>query len=255
MGRNQYGEASDIRNMNTVLTWDNVLTYNKRFGKHHIEAMAGSSWTDSKYTNSYINGSHYANGLIQTLNAANMISWNGTGSGGSNWGIMSYFARAMYNYDGKYLLTANMRADGSSKLNPNDRWGYFPSVSAAWRLSSEDFLKDVEWIDDLKIRGGWGQTGNQSGLGDYSYLAFNGIERIEWFKVGQEHAVPNITQPNTLRAKDLTWETTTQANIGVDVAAFQNRVTLTLDYYHKNNEYVDGSFASSRIGSSKCDQT
>lgn len=232
-GRNQYGEASDIRNMNTVLTWDNVLTYNKRFGKHHIEAMAGSSWTDSKYTNSYINGSHYANGLIQTLNAANMISWNGTGSGASNWGIMSYFARAMYNYDGKYLLTANMRADGSSKLNPNDRWGYFPSVSAAWRLSSEDFLKDVEWIDDLKIRGGWGQTGNQSGLGDYSYLAFNGIERIEWFKVGQEHAVPNITQPNTLRAKDLTWETTTQANIGVDVAAFQNRVTLTLDYYHK----------------------
>ncbi|UIR56033.1 TonB-dependent receptor [Sphingobacterium sp. SRCM116780] len=232
-GRNQYGEASDIRNMNTVLTWDNVLTYNKNFGKHNIEAMAGSSWTDSKYTNSYINGSHYANGIIQTLNAANRIAWDGTGSGGSNWGIMSYFARAMYNYDGKYLITANMRADGSSKLNPNDRWGYFPSVSAAWRLSSEDFMKDLDWINDLKIRGGWGQTGNQSGLGDYSYLAFNGIERIEWFKVGQENAIPNITQPTTLRATDLTWETTTQANVGVDIAAFQNRLTLTLDYYHK----------------------
>ncbi|AIM38954.1 membrane protein [Sphingobacterium sp. ML3W] len=232
-GRNQYGEASDNRNMNTVLTWDNVLTYNKSFGKHTLEAMAGSSWTDSKYSNSYINGSHYANGLIQTLNAANMIAWNGTGSGASNWGIMSYFARAMYNYDGKYLLTANMRGDGSSKLNPNDRWGYFPSISAAWRLSAEDFMKDVDWVNDLKIRGGWGQTGNQSGLGDYSYLAFNGIGRIEWFKVGQENAVPNITQANTLRTRDLTWETTTQSNIGVDVATFQNRLTLTLDYYYK----------------------
>src|SRR5690606_38820340 len=169
-GRSQFGTASDFRNTNSLIVWDNVLTYSKSCDKHSIEAMAGSSWTDSKYSNSYINGSHFRNEIIQTLNAANKIAWNGTGSGGSNWALFSHFARAMYNYDGKYLFTANMRADGSSKLNPNDRWGYFPSFSAAWRLSSEAFLQDVNWINDLKIRGGWGQTGNQSGLGDYSYL-------------------------------------------------------------------------------------
>lgn len=232
-GRNQFGEASDARNTNTVLTWDNVLTYSRSFGKHSLEAMAGSSWTDSKYSNSYIYGSNYANGIIQTLNAANKISWNGTGSGASNWAILSYFARAMYNYDGKYLVTANMRADGSSKLSPSGRWGYFPSVSAAWRLSAEDFMKDVDWINDFKIRGGWGQTGNQSGLGDYSYLSFNVIQRLPWFEDKYQYSPPNIGNSTTLRATDLKWETTTQANVGIDFSTLNNRLNLTLDYYHK----------------------
>src|SRR5690606_2795148 len=104
------------------------------------------------------------------LNAANKISWTGTGSGASEWAIMSYFARAAYNYDGRYLLTANIRTDGSSKIHPDNRWGVFPSMSAAWRLSAEEFMSDIPWINDLKIRGGWGQTGNQSGIGDYAYL-------------------------------------------------------------------------------------
>ena len=231
-GRSQFGTASDFRNTNSLIVWDNVLTYSKSFDKHSIEAMAGSSWTDSKYSNSYINGSHFRNEIIQTLNAANKISWNGTGSGASDWAIFSHFARAMYNYDGKYLFTANMRADGSSKLNPNDRWGYFPSFSAAWRLSSEAFLQDVNWINDLKIRGGWGQTGNQSGLGDYSYLQLYNIERFQWFQVGFENAVPNIS-PANLRTRDLSWETTTQSNIGLDFVGLSNRLSVTLDYYHK----------------------
>lgn len=231
-GRSQFGTASDFRNTNSLIVWDNVLTYSKSFDKHSIEAMAGSSWTDSKYSNSYINGSHFRNEIIQTLNAANKIAWNGTGSGGSNWALFSHFARAMYNYDGKYLFTANMRADGSSKLNPNDRWGYFPSFSAAWRLSSEAFLQDVNWINDLKIRGGWGQTGNQSGLGDYSYLQLYNIERFQWFQVGFENAVPNIS-PANLRTRDLSWETTTQSNIGLDFVGLGNRLSVTLDYYHK----------------------
>lgn len=232
-GRNQYGEASDLRNTNTVLTWDNVLTYTKNFDKHSLEAMAGASWTDSKYSNSYIYGTHYANGIIETLNAANRIAWDRTGTGASDWAIMSYFARAMYNYDGKYLVTANMRADGSSKLSPQGRWGYFPSVSAAWRLSSEEFLSDVDWINDLKIRGGWGQTGNQSGLGDYSYLSFYNIQRLPWFEEEYLNAVPNFGNPSSLRATDLKWETTTQTNVGIDFSVLQNRLTLTLDYYHK----------------------
>ena len=241
-GRNQYGEASDNRNMNTVLTFDNVFTYNKNFKRHGLEVMAGSSWTDSDYSNSWINGSHYRNDLIQTLNAANKIAWDNTGTGASQWGIMSFFGRVAYNFDSKYLLTANLRADGSSKLHPDHRWGVFPSFSAAWRVSSEKFMADLTWIDDFKIRGGWGQTGNQSGIGDYAYLQRYNIGRIEWFKVAAEgdttdyaNAVPTISQAN-LRTSDLTWETTTQTNIGLDLTVLNGRLTFNMDYYYKKTK-------------------
>ncbi|TYP98554.1 TonB-linked SusC/RagA family outer membrane protein [Sphingobacterium allocomposti] len=234
-GRTQYGQASDSRNMNTVLTFDNVLNYNKQYGKHGVDVMAGTSWTASDYRNSWINGSHFRNDLIETLNVANRISWTETGSGASQWAIMSLFGRISYNFDGKYLLTANLRGDGSSKLHPDYRWGTFPSVSAGWRLSAENFLADVAWLNDLKIRGGWGQTGNQSGLNDYAYLQMYRINRVAWFVTGQENALPTINQAN-LRTRDLRWETTTQANVGVDFTGFSNRLTINLDYYHKRTK-------------------
>ena len=213
-GRNSFGTASDNRNMNTVLVFDNILTYNTNIKKHGIDVMAGSSYTKSDYTNSWINGSHFRDDKIQTLNAANKISWDGTGTGASQWAISSYFARVSYNYDSKYMLTMNMRADGSSKLHPDHRWGIFPSFSAAWRISSEKFMKDITWIDDLKLRGGWGQTGNQSGIGDYSYLQRYNINRIPWFEEGNDHAVPGISQAN-LRTSDLKWETTSLSLIHI----------------------------------------
>ncbi len=235
-GRNQYGEGSDSRNMNTVLTFDNVLTYNTSFHEHHnLELMAGSSYTDSDYTNNWINGSHYRDALIQTLNAANKIAWDNTGSGASQWRIMSYFGRASYNFDSKYLVTVNIRADGSSKLHPDHRWGVFPSFSAAWRLSSEKFMKDYTWIDDLKIRAGWGQTGNQSGIGDYSYLQTYTINRVDWTQSGQENAVPGITAANK-RSEDLTWETTTQTNVGLDLSLWNGRLVFNADYYYKRTK-------------------
>ena len=231
-GRENYGIGSDNRNTNQVLVWDNVANYVRDWGKSHVDFMAGMSWTKSHYDNSWINGSHYRNGTIQTLNAANKIDWSNTGTGASEWSILSYFARVAYNFDDRYLVTANMRADGSSKLHPDHRWGYFPSFSAAWRVSQEAFMRDIQWIDDLKIRGGWGQTGNQSGIGDYSYLQRYNINRIEWFKEGQEHAVPTITQAN-LRTSDLKWETTTQTNIGVDFSVLRSRINFTADIYWK----------------------
>lgn len=230
-GRNSFGTASDNRNMNTVLVFDNILTYNTNIKKHGIDVMAGSSYTKSDYTNSWINGSHFRDDKIQTLNAANKISWDGTGTGASQWAISSYFARVSYNYDSKYMLTMNMRADGSSKLHPDHRWGIFPSFSAAWRISSEKFMKDITWIDDLKLRGGWGQTGNQSGIGDYSYLQRYNINRIPWFEEGNDHAVPGISQAN-LRTSDLKWETTSQTNIGLDLTVLNNRLTFSMDYYY-----------------------
>jgi TonB-linked SusC/RagA family outer membrane protein len=231
-GRQQYGEGFDGRNMNTVLVFDNILTFSHTTKEHGIETMLGTSFTDSDYTNSWILGTHYRDGNIQTLNAANRISWTGTGSGASQWGIMSYFGRVAYNFNSKYLLTANVRMDGSSKLHPNHRWGVFPSLSAAWRLSSENFMQDIHRLDDLKLRGGIGQTGNQSGIGDYAYLQRYNIVRQPWFEEGRENSVPSITQAN-LRTRDLKWETTTQTNIGVDVTAFNNRLTVAMDYYYK----------------------
>ncbi|HPF50945.1 MAG TPA: TonB-dependent receptor [Draconibacterium sp.] len=232
--RDDWGNAWDTRSSNTLLVFDNVLTYKKTFAeKHNLEAMAGTSWTDSQWSQSYINGSHYKDDYIHTLNAANKIAWDNTGSNASAWGIMSFFGRVSYNYESKYLFTFAVREDGSSKLNPDHRWGTFPSFSGAWRLSSEEFMKDFDWLNDLKIRGGWGQTGNQSGVGDYSYLQRYNITRQPWFETGKEDAVPTITQAN-LRTADLTWETTSQVNIGLDATLLENRLTVAMDYYSKH---------------------
>ena len=252
--RNDWGNAWDTRSLNILMVFDNVLTYKKTFAeKHNFEAMAGTSWTDSKWSQSYINGSHFKDAIIQTLNAANKIAWDNTGSNASDWGIMSVFGRLSYNYESRYLLTVNVREDGSSKLHPDHRWGTFPSVSAAWRVSSESFMEDYTWLDDLKVRGGWGQTGNQSGVGDYAYLQRYNIQRQAWFETGKEDALPLITQAN-LRTRDLTWETTTQVSLGMDATLFRDRLTLAMDYYSKHTRdmlmYVSlpaGAAASSSI--------
>lgn len=230
-GRTTGGVATDNRSLNTVMIYDNILNFNKTYQQHHFDFMGGTSATTSDYSTSYQTASYFYDGSIKTLNAGNMVS-QGNGTFESKWAIMSYVGRLAYNYDSKYLATVNMRVDGSSKLNPNHRWGYFPSASAAWRVSSEDFMKSLTWIDDLKIRGGWGQTGNQAGLSDYSYLQRFVINRQNWWETGKATAVPIITM-NELRNSDLTWETTTQSNIGLDLSILKNRLTFALDYYSK----------------------
>lgn len=231
-GRNQNGTGYDGRSTGTVWTIDNVLNWKKNFDKHGLDAMVGSSWTQSDWSQNYVNGSDYADDLFRTLNAANKISWNGTGSSASDWKIFSFFGRLQYNWNSTYMLTANLRADGSSRLAPGHRWGIFPSFSGAWRISYENFMKDIEWIDDMKIRGGWGQTGNQSGLGDYGYLALYNFGRIQWWETGNEHAVPTRTQ-GSLSNPELTWETTSQMDIGFDLTMLRNRLTFYFDWYYK----------------------
>lgn len=231
-GRNQNGTGYDSRSTGTVWTFDNVVNWEKKLGRHGFGAMAGSSWTKSDWSQNYINGSDYANDDIRTLNAANRISWDGTGSSGADWAIFSFFGRLQYNWNDTYMLTANLRADGSSRLAPGHRWGYFPSFSAAWRVSNEKSMKHITWIDDLKIRGGWGQTGNQSGLGDYGYLAMYSFGRIQWWQPGNEHAVPTRTQ-SSLSNPELTWETTSQTDIGFDLTMLRNRLTFYFDIYYK----------------------
>lgn len=228
-----HGSASDNRSLSTIMVYDNILTFDKKFGKQNITLMGGSSYTTSDWNQSYMTASHYRDATIKTLNAGNKIEqWSGTSA--SQWAIESYLSRLAYNYDSKYLLTLNFRADGSSKLNPKHRWGYFPSASAAWRISSESFMKDMEWLDDLKILGGWGKVGNQSGIDDYSYLQLYDIQRLPWYDKSGDYAeaVPSLS-PRNMKNEDLTWETTTQTNIGLEIALLKNRVNLAIDAYYK----------------------
>jgi hypothetical protein len=230
-GRSTGGIATDERSVGSVIIFDNILSYNQSMGLHNIDFMGGTSGTTNNYNKSYVNSQYFHDGSIKTVNAGNKVLQDG-GSFESAWAMMSYVGRLAYNYDGKYLATVNMRVDGSSKLNPDHRWGYFPSASAAWRISSEKFMKNLTWIDDLKIRGGWGQTGNQAGLPDYSYLQRFAINRVDWTQPGKSTATPTITQ-NELRTSDLTWETMTQTNLGLDLTILKNRLTFAIDYYSK----------------------
>lgn len=230
-GRQHFGTSSDVRSTHAVLTFDNLLTYDKSFGKHSLSLLAGTSGTTSKWSQSSMYASHFLSADIKTLNVANKIEQN-SGTQANEWAMMSYLGRISYNYDSRYLLTANFRADGSSKLAPGKRWGYFPSISVGWRVSNEEFLKEIDWLSELKIRGGWGQVGNQAGIGVYEYLQKYNVTRQNWWEAGKEHALVTLS-PSSFSNKDLTWETTTQTNVGLDLGLFDNRVALTLDAYYK----------------------
>ena len=234
-GRTQHGYASDTRSDDMRMVYDNILTYNNSWNaKHNFEAMAGTSATTSVWEElwgerSYFNPDH----VIVGLNGGNKGGLRGNSQSKSEWAIMSYLARVSYNYDSKYYITANVRADGSSKLAPGHRWGYFPSVSAAWRLSGEDFMKDVTWTDDLKIRISWGQSGNQTGLSDYAWVKMFSTEYYTWTEDGFDKAVPAVGSATSIGYEDLKWETTTQTNLGIDWTMFGGRLTATVDAYYK----------------------
>ncbi|NDV70255.1 TonB-dependent receptor [Dysgonomonas sp. 25] len=231
-GREQYGQATDTRSLSTILIFDNILTYDKKIGKHNLSLLGGTSSTRSTWNQSYQTATHFLGSDIKTLNAGNKVS-QGNGTTASDWAIMSYLGRVSYNYDSKYLFTANFRADGSSKLAPGKRWGYFPSLSAGWRISAEEFMSGTStWLDDLKLRGGWGQTGNQAGISDYGYLQKYSITRQNWWEDGKANAMITL-KPSSFSNPDLTWETTTQTNIGLDLTVLNGRLTFAADAYYK----------------------
>mgnify|MGYP002298995912 CR=1 FL=1 len=235
-GRTQHGTASDTRSDDMRMIYDNILTWNKSFDRHSLEVMAGTSATTSVWeqlsgSRSYFSSTN--NNAIPNLNGGNNGGVRGQSYGKSEWSIMSYLARVSYNYDSKYLVTANFRADGSSKLAPGHRWGYFPSFSAAWRISGEKFLRDVSWINDLKLRAGWGQTGNQAGLAEYGWMQQYSTNYYDWTLTENAQAVPTVGGRSNIKNEDLTWETSSQTNVGLDFALLNNRLSLSLDYYYK----------------------
>lgn len=236
-GRTQHGTATSTRSDDMRMVYDNIFTYNNTWnGKHNFEAMAGTSATTSRWENLSGSRSYFSpdyNNVIFGINGGNKGGLRGQSQGYAKWAIMSYLARVSYNYDSRYYLTVNFRADGSSKLAPGHRWGYFPSASAAWRISGEDFMKDISWIDDLKIRAGWGQQGNQSGLADYAWVQTYDTNYYDWTKTEYADAVPTLGSKSNIGNKDLTWETTSQTNVGIDWSMFRGRLSVTLDGYYK----------------------
>ncbi len=211
----------------TYYTWDNTLHYTKNIGAQHIKLLAGAIIQKWKYENSYIKTSNFSSDAITTTNAGSTI--NSASNDKSEKTNASFIGRVDYDYDNKYLLTANFRADGSSNFGSDNRWGYFPSVSAGWRISRESFLQSVDFLSDLKLRIGWGITGNDQ-IGTYAYYGTTSSGAN--YPIGG--SLQPGTYPKTLQNNALKWEESNQTNIGLDLGLYEYRIQFTVDAYVKN---------------------
>ncbi|MFA6128543.1 MAG: TonB-dependent receptor [Bacteroidales bacterium] len=229
-GRKQNGLGNSDKYVSNSWMWDNTLDYTRTFGKHNLSVLAGNSLQKYTGNDSYLTGNDFpADTLVRSLWAANIITG---GTSRQEWALASFFARATYDFNHKYYLTATVRRDASSKLA--NKWGSFPSFSAGWRLSSEKFMRNLTFIDDFKIRGGWGKNGNQEGISNYaSYGLISYTRRTPKNPL----AGPSSSQ-TTYGNPDLKWETTTQSNIGFDISLFKTRLVFNFDIYLKKTTDV-----------------
>ncbi len=210
--------------------WDNTLTYNKSFGLHSLNVVVGTSALQENLSFSYEYGTGFASNNVQTLNSASsQLALNTTRYA---WSTNSYFGRLTYAYNDKYLLTATLRADGSSRVGTNNRWGTFPAVSAGWQISKESFMENVNWVQNLKLRAGWGATGN---LPPYTmlYPSYSLYSTGYPYGFSSSSPVPGTVPASQFGNVDLKWESARQTNIGFDAGLVDNRVTLSADYYYK----------------------
>lgn len=221
------GQAINNTNRNSYYIVDNTLSYTTEIKKHKIEALVGTVAQKFKFENSSIETRNFSSGSITTPNGGSEL-FNATASK-SEKSNASFLSRANYDFDDKYLVTANFRVDGSSVFGPDNRWGYFPSFSVGWRLSNENFLENSTLVDDFKLRAGWGIVGNDN-INPYSYLGRVGI--------GANYPFGGVAQPGTFPASienlELKWEESEQTNIGIDLTVLDNRLTITADAYIKN---------------------
>ncbi|GAA4246079.1 TonB-dependent receptor [Winogradskyella damuponensis] len=216
------GSRSTYSNTSTNKLFDAYLTYKKSLNDiHNITAVAGYSYQSFEF-----DGYNYDSEAEEIGTDFELIDK-------SKSVLLSYFGRLNYDYDGKYLLTATLRADASSKLNPDDRWGYFPSLALAWNISNEDFL-DNKNINDLKLRVGYGQIGNINGLGDYRFLTrYNGSLSSANYQFG--NSFYQTYRPEPLNT-DLRWEVGSTLNVGIDYSLFNRRVSGSLNLYQKQTK-------------------
>ncbi|MDP4250855.1 MAG: TonB-dependent receptor [Bacteroidota bacterium] len=221
---------------NEVWIWNNTLSFDKTYGKHHIAALAGISAESGSYTSTYPqNATGFSNQdpSLRYYNNAGSFT-NVTTGGADDYSLQSYFGRISYEYAGRYMIAGNIRRDGSSKFAPDYRWGNFPSVSAGWRISKEDFFSGLSNVfSDLKLRASWGQSGNDK-IPNYQY--YSQITGQDQPTLGG-NAATAVAQ-NSLANTTIHWETTTQKNIGLDMGFMQNRLNVTVDYFDKKTDGI-----------------
>ena len=205
---------------------EHTLNYNRSFGPHTITGLAGFSSQKDRRTASELTATNFPNDLVQTLNAGQVTAGS---SDVQEWSLLSYIGRAQYDYNGKYLVSAAVRADGSSRFGAANRWGYFPSVSAGWNISQESFLKSSSWLSDLKLRASYGLTGNFQ-IPNYGSVSLLNYQN---YVLGPETIVSGLAPGNSANNK-LKWEKTAMLDIGFDANFFRNRLTITADYYNAN---------------------
>lgn len=228
------GEAKDDRDTRTVWQWDNSLSYEVSFGKHKLNAMVGTSATRTTYN--YINATATGFGTnlfgYHSLGSGYKKDQRGLSTAWSEQTLLSYIARVNYNYAGKYLLTATARYDGSSKFAKGNQWGIFPSVSAAWNITEEKFMKNQTIFDQLKLRAGFGIVGNQN-IDDFAYLSLYNVSYTGTSDTGYTNSFVSNGRRGT---PDISWEKQKQWNLGVDMAFLQNRVRLSVDAFLIKNK-------------------
>lgn len=228
-GASNGGIATIRQGQNSNYLIEATATYKKQIGVHDFNLLAGA--TTQKYTTvrSYQSAKNFASDVTGTDNIGlGDIETYEMGSDKFNNKLISYIFRANYLLADKYLLTATFRADGSSKFGKNNKFGYFPSFAGAWKISQEEFMNTVGWLDELKLRGSWGRTGNQ---------AINNYQSISTFSAGattvlDQQEVTSLS-PERIGNPDLKWETTEQWNIGLDVGLFTDRISASVDFFRK----------------------
>ncbi len=232
-----FSRSQGINQTNNRLYWNsqNFITYQKDFDKHSVSVMAGYSIEESNYRNSELVKYDYPTDLFPTLNQGLTIlnPQNDARTNRSSEAMIGSFGRIMYNYAGKYYLTGSIRRDGSSKFGADNKWGVFPSVSMAWRLSDEKFFEPLQkYVNDLKLRGGWGIIGN---AGIDNYLALSTLNSASYVLGAGSGVAPAYTE-GKIANPALGWESTTDWGVGIDAELLNSRITLSLDYFYRLTE-------------------
>lgn len=240
----EYNISANV-NTSYYYQWENFVNYNQTFGKHSIGAMAGMSYIENNYDNASMSSSgkdilQYYLPQYQYISYLKKDAVKNMSNAPGRSASIAYFGRLSYSYADRYSLQANFRADAfdSSKLSKQNRWGYFPSVSAGWTISNESFVKDNvdrSILSFLKIRGSWGINGNISVLNGYPYTATISVNG-QWYQYNPSTGTGELSYgsgPTELANPDLKWETSEQIDLGLDARMFNSRLTLGFDWYRK----------------------
>ncbi len=226
---NSPGNASVSTSQFMSLLNENTISYNKVFAqKHSVSAVAGFTYQDFVTTFLSGSGNGFLSDITETSGLNSAITPGIPSSGYAKSVLLSYLARINYVYNDKYLFTASMRRDGSSRYSKGNKWGYFPSGAFAWRVSNENFLKNNPFISELKLRTSWGLTGSQA-ISPYATL-----NQLSAGRTIFDDALYTTFSPGTRLPGNLKWETTEQKDLGIDIGLFKNRILISADYYIKN---------------------